>query len=218
VDLLKQRKRVTILGLGTSIYSWIDHMWQTFDVESEVWTINAGAACYRHDIIFDMHTDRYIAQLGDDDTQIRVRKRREWLKTHDRPIVMPKATKEFPTSVTYPLNAVYERSHSMYFATGIAYMFALAYTCDVEELMCFGCDFSYKRDTNTHDEQGRACAEYWVGRLIEKGCKVGFSSDTHFMDAARRSEGRIYGYDEKVEMDFPTDGKGYAKLVTPNYS
>jgi hypothetical protein len=217
MDLLQKRKQVTILGLGKSIYSWISSIWDDFRPDFEIWTINAGSACFRHHLVFDMHTDKYIAGLSND-TQERVRRRREWLKNHDKPIVMPKALPDYPTSVTYPLNAVYERTHSMYFATGISYMMALAYVCDVEELLMFGCDFSYSRDTNTHDEQGRACCEYWVGRLIEKGCKVGYTSDTHFMDAARRSEGQIYGFDEKVVMDFPLNGKGYAKLVSPNHS
>jgi hypothetical protein len=205
-----------ILGMGQSIYGWISNCWSNFDASSEIWVINSGALCLRHDIVFDMHTDEYIDNLKESIKE-RVTNRRDWMKTHDRTIVMPKSSPEYPTSITYPLKAVFERSNSLYFSNGIAYMLGMAYCCDVEQLMLFGCDFSYDRDTNTHDEQGRACAEYWVGRLVEKGTKVGFGPDTHFMDSYTRSQGKIYGYHELVTMDFPNSGEGKAKFVSPDY-
>jgi hypothetical protein len=164
-----------------------------------------------------MHTEEWIKNVNPK-TVGRIDKRREWFKQHDKPIIMPKASPEFPTSITYPLKEVYERTNSLYFSNGVAYMLAMAYCCDVEQLMMFGCDFSYDRNTNTHDEQGRACCEYWVGRLVEKGCKVGFGSETHFMDSHTRSQGQIYGYHELVTMNFPINGEGKAKFVSPDYT
>lgn len=216
LKLIQPRNKITIVGLGTSCYDWVQYQWEYFLPESEVWTINAGAAVFRHDIVFDMHTEEWVATLKGKTAQ-RVMRRREWLKDHDKPIVMARAVPELPTSITYPLREVYEAVGSLYFSTGIAYMLALAFACDVKELNMFGCDFSYQRDTNSHDEQGRACAEYWVGRLVQKGCKVAHSGRSHFMDMHKRSEGRIYGYHEPVVMDFPLDG-GRGKLVGPDYA
>lgn len=214
--LPRKIEKVTIVALGKSIYDWISTTYDNFEgLEGEVWTINSGAALYRHDVVFDMHTEEWIADL-DDQTKGRCLRRREWLKTHDKPIVMPRAMAIYPTSVTYPLREVIERTGSAYFASGIAYLLAMAICCEVKQLKMFGCDFSYDRDTNTHDEQGRACAEYWVGRLVGSGCDVGVSNNTHFMDGFRRSKGEIYGYHEPVTMDFPVKG-GKGIFVGPNY-
>jgi hypothetical protein len=189
--------KLTIVGLGKSVYDWVNYQWLNFEPEQEIWTINAGATVFRHDIVFDMHSERWIAEM-DEATLIRVMRRRSWLKSHDKPIYMPKAMPEFPTSVTYPLEDVIQKTGSCYFSTGIAYMLAMALCCGVKQLMLWGCDFSYDRNSNSHDEQGRACAEYWVGRLVGAGCHVGSSPGSHFMDGHRRSQGKIYGYDEPV--------------------
>lgn len=205
---------VTLLGLGASVYDWINLTHSEFEDEGEVWTINSGGRLFRHDVLWDMHTPEYLAGTN----CLRANRRREWLTKHghDKPIIMPKALPEFPTSITYPLKQVIERTGSVYFATGLAYPMAMAYCCDVERFRLFGCDFSYLRDTNTHDEQGRACCEYWVGRLVEKGVRVEVSNNTHFLDMQKRSKGRIYGYDEPVTFDYPIDGGG-GKFVGPDY-
>lgn len=207
--------KLTIVGLGTSVYDWVNHQWANFDANGEVWTINAGAAVFRHDVLWDMHTTEWLFRL-DDRTIGRALQRRHWLKVHDKPIIMPKTDPEIPMSVAYPLRKVIEGTKSCYFATGIAYMLAMAYLCDVEELWLFGCDFSYARNTNTHDEQGRACAEYWIGRLVERGTRVAHTSKTHLMDAHKRSKGLIYGYHEPIVMDYPLTG-GRGVFVGPDY-
>ena len=217
MQLPRKIDSLTILGLGASIYDWVNITHQDFADQDEVWTINAGARLFRHDVLWDMHTPEWLASL-DDKTRDRTQRRRDWLKNHDKPIVMPKAMPDYPTSITYPLRQVIERTNSCYFATGIAYMLAMAMCCEVKRLRLFGCDFSYARDTNTHDEQGRACAEYWIGRLVERGCHVGSSANSHLMDGFKRSRGLIYGYHEPVTFDFPTEGtevKG--KFVGPDY-
>lgn len=203
---------LTIVGLGTSVYDWVNVTYKEFEDPGEVWTINAGAKLFRHDILWDMHTKEWLEKLKIE----RALKRHEYLKKHDKPIMMPKATEDIPMSVTYPLRKVIERTNSCYFASGLAYPLAMAYCCDVERLRLFGCDFSYARDTNTHDEQGRACCEYWIGRLVEKGVRVEVTNNTHLLDMISRSQGKIYGYDEKVQFDFPNDG-GKSRFVGPDY-
>ncbi len=208
-------ENLTIIGLGASVYDWIAQIYQDMGDVGEVWTINAGGVCFRCDVLWDMHSDEWIEQLQPI-MRKRVIKRREWLKNYDKPVVMPKAKPEYPTSVTYPLREVIEKTSSVYFGTGMAYMLAMALACEVKRLRMFGCDFSYDRQSNTHDEQGRACCEYWVGRLVGSGCQVGTSTRTHFLDGWNRSKGKIYGYHEPVVMEFPVDG-GKGKFVAPDY-
>lgn len=189
MNLIQHVERVTLLGLGPSIYDWIRTTHDRFDtLNGEVWTINAGAALFHHDLVFDMHTEGYIDSL-DPELKDRVLRRRAWMKTHDRPIVMPNVRLELPTSVAYPLAEVQEKTRSSYFAVGIAYPLALAHCCDVKTLRIFGLDFPQDQD-----ERGRSCAEYWVGRLIEKGCQVQTSPNSHFMDGINAKSGAIYGY------------------------
>jgi hypothetical protein len=203
---------LTIIGLGSSCYDWVQSTHRNFEDQGEIWTINAGGAVFRHDLLWDMHTPEWLSKMDYHPAN----KRREWLKSHDKPIVMPKADENYPTSMTFPLRTAIEKTNSVYFATGIAYMFAWAYVCDVKRLRLFGCDFSYDRNTNTHDEQGRACCEYWVGRLIEKGTRVEVTANTHFLDMLTRSQGKIYGYNDPVVFDHPIDG-GRGIFIGPDY-
>ncbi len=94
---------------------------------------------------------------------------------------------------------------------------AFALLCKPKQLLMWGCDFSYDRNTNSHDEQGRACCEYWIGRLVQSGTRVGTSTNTHLMDSLARAKGGIYGYHEGVVMEFP-DGGGKGRLISPDYA
>lgn len=201
--------------MGASVYDWVSITHRDFlDDLGEVWTINAGCRLFRHDVLWDMHTPKWLDKKKLD----RAIRRREWLKQHghDKPIMMPRADPDFPTSVTFPLRQVIEETNSVYFSSGMAYLLAMAYCCKVKRLRLFGCDFSYARDINTHDEQGRACCEYWVGRLIEKGTRVEVTNNTHFLDMLTRSKGHIYGYDEPIEFEYPETG-GAGHFLGPDY-
>ena len=163
---LRELDTVTIIGLGKSCYDWVRATYNDFrDTEGEVWTINAGAAIFRHDVVWDMHTDEWLAQRKD--KLPHVIRRREWMRRHDKPIVMPKVVEGVPMSRAYPLKDIYDKTGSLYLSGGLAYPLAYFHACGGKTLRLFGCDFSYDRDTNTHDEQGRACCEYLIGRLVE---------------------------------------------------
>ena len=189
--------RLTILGLGKSIYDFVCLMNETAADLGEIWTINAGGMIFRHDVLWDMHTDAYLAGLKEK-TRGRILLRREKLRSHDKPIVMPDVHPDYPTSVAFPLDLVVAGTNSTYFANGMAYMLAMAMLCEVRDLNLFGTDFSYDRNTNSHDEQGRACCEYWVGRLVGKGVAIHTTGNSHFMDSKNRVQGKIYGYDKPL--------------------
>ena len=203
--------KLAIVGLGISSYDWVMANYHS-PVECQVWTINAGCGTFRHDVVFDMHTPTYLKN----NSATRIDARRAWLKKHDRPIIMPRADPEYPTSQTYPLRRVIEESNSTYFTTGLAYLLALALVSGVRELALYGVDFSYDREKKTHDEPGRACCEYWVGRLIQNGCEVYLTTNTHFLDMwDRSSKQKIYGYDEPLKFE-RKDGR-MTKFIGPDY-
>jgi hypothetical protein len=212
---LRPLDTVTLVALGKSSYDWVRHTHKDFlEAPGEVWTINAGCAVFRHDVCWDTHTKEWLEERKD--KLAHVLRRREWMKTHDKPIVMARRDPEIPTSLTYPLRAVIEATHSYYFSGGMSYPLAYAHACKVKRFRLFGADFSYDRDRNTHDEQGRACAEYWIGRMVEAGVRVEYPLSTHFMDMHRRSGGHIYGYHEPVEVELP-DGGGSGRFIGPDY-
>lgn len=218
MQLIRPIEKVVLVGLGVSCYDFVQDNYNNFDTGWEVWTINAGAKCFSHDIVFDMHTPEWLEEKvkkrGKPDAPL---KRREWMKTHDKPIVMPKASPEYPTSITYPLREVVEAVGTPYFSNGLSYPIALMLVCGVKAVKLFGCDFSYDRNTNTHDEQGRACCEFWLGRLVQSGAQVAHSNNTHLLDAHTRADGTIYGYHEKMEFEFPNGG-GKGKFIGPDYA
>src|SRR5262245_6631490 len=129
--------KLTLLGLGRSIYDWISQTHDNFEELDTVWVINAGCGLFRHDVVFDMHTDEWIDRL-DDKTKKRADNRREWLKNHDKPIIMPRKHPDYPTSVGYPLGEVIEKTGSCYFASGLAYPMALAFLYEVKQIKLFG--------------------------------------------------------------------------------
>ena len=53
-------KDLVILGLGQSCVAWPSLVAREPEFTGEIWTINAGALSFRHDAVFDMHTEEYI--------------------------------------------------------------------------------------------------------------------------------------------------------------
>lgn len=182
MDLLKPLDRVTLLGLGPSIYDWVVSTHDRFDlIDGETWTINSGAALFNHDLVFDMHSQGWIDGL-DPEIKDRVTRRRQWLKAHSKPVVMPRALPEYPTSLTYPLAEVERLTGSSYFAVGVVYALALAHVRDVKRLDIYGLDHK--------NERGLPCVEYWIGRLVQKGCRVVMSERSEILGAKEEH----YGY------------------------
>jgi hypothetical protein len=196
---------VTILGLGESAHDWVNFTHETFDrpPDHQIWTINAGVGLFYHDMCFDMHTEEYLALVNHEPAN----RRREWMKKHDRPIVMAKAVADIPTSFTYPLKHVSGMLNSTYFLTGPAYIFAFALACGVKRMRIYGMDF-------TNDEgdyhPGRACAEFWLGQAVGRGVKVEITSNTDLLGARERKKGTLYGFHEPLVME-------NGLMVSPDY-
>jgi hypothetical protein len=187
---------LVILGMGQSSQSWPGFISDRADFSGEVWTINAGGMAFQHDVVFDMHTEEYVFSQ-DEVTLNRILARRKWLETHNKPVVMPKALPRYPTSLSYPLKLVHEKTNSDYFACGMAYMLAMAFLCDVKLMIIMGCDYIAQktdRDGTVRMEDGRACVEYWIGRMAERGCKFMVTEKSPLCGASTRGSGKVYGY------------------------
>lgn len=198
---------LVILGVGQSSQSWAGLMAKEPGFNGQVWTINAGGLAFRHDVVFDMHTEEYI--YAQEESKLRrIMERRKWFETHDRPVVMPKALPQYPTSLTYPMKLVAGLLRTDYFVNGMAYMLAMAHLCDVKRLFVMGADFQVdKPGEGLIMEDGRGCIEYWLGRLAEKGCQVLVSDKSPLLASASRTGANwgLYGYH-------------MPRLATPDYT
>lgn len=216
----KRSNIITIVGCGTSVYQRIHNVCAEVPLEDEqVWTLNTGGMVFRHDVLWDMHTDKWIAKcIKRDPDYERLNRRREWMKTHDKLIVMPNANPLFPTSRTFPLKQVIEETKSNYFSTGVAYMLAMAYVLKPLTLRLFGLDFTYKREEASHPDEipGAMCCAYWVGRIKEAGIKIEVPNQTLFLDMRKRAEGYLYGYHEPATWEF--DEEGIGTFTSPDYA
>ncbi len=85
--LLKPREidKLTIVGLGASVYDFVNHTWLNFEETGEVWTINSGAMIFRHDMLWDMHTPEFLElkHKAKGKSMEPALRRREWLNIVD---------------------------------------------------------------------------------------------------------------------------------------
>jgi len=206
LQVIRPIKRLTILCMGRSINDWMAMSYLN-PGQGEVWTINNGGLMFRHDVLWDMHTEEYIANLSELD-RARISVRRTLLMHHDRPVVMPKANTLVGSSVTFPLAEVIDLTQSSWFNNGTAYMLATALCCKVEQLLLYGVDF-----VGPQFELQRACTTYWLGRLIQSGCKIGGSCKL-VEDIQRKSGDELYGYHEPAMFEY---GGVEPKFVGPSY-
>ena len=181
LSVLEPRDKVAILGLGATSSVWCALAHDPMRQGAEVWTLNAGLVTFQHDLGFDMHSDAYIEKMG---IQERVAARREWLKTHSKPVLMSAQDDRYPTSVAYPIEEVLSKTGVRAFDGTLSYMLALALVRDVKTLLMFGVDFS---DT----EVGKLGTIYWLGRLQARGVTVVLPSPSELSDILYREQ--LYG-------------------------
>lgn len=207
---------LVVLGVWQSSQSWAAMMARNPAFKGEVWTLNSGILAFRHDVGWDMHTEEYI-HSRDEKTVARVLSRQKFYETHNKPIVMPKAYERFPTSVAFPLAKVVAITKSDYFHNGMAYMLAMALLCEVKTLYLIGSDWIVEHpDGRSFMENGRACVEYWLGRIAQTGCDVIVTHKSPVLMANERAGNHtIYGYHEPVQAVNAPDGS--QRVMVPDY-
>ncbi len=92
---------------------------------------------------------------------------------------------------------------------------AALYLCKVETLGLYGCDYSYNIPGQTAKEEGRACAEFWVGIAKGMGTNIYVPALSSLLSMIDRESGRLYGYHEPLDFTINEDGTG--KFIGPDY-
>jgi hypothetical protein len=187
--MIIERAVITIVCMGPSHAEWLQQTPYGMAQFGEVWTINCGGRFFPHDMLFDMHTNEWLERHR----LLREKKRRLEYMGRTKPVVMPYADPDIPCSVAYPLQEVIELTGDDYFACGPSYMLALALVSGCQNLKLYGLDFSAPHGIG-HSERGRACCEYWAGRLIQSGTHVEVAKTSQFMAGADRTLHKLYGY------------------------
>lgn len=154
-------KTRTIAICGTAGSSREEIMQQPDDVE--MWGLNLSYKWMpRCDRWFEMHDPNIF-------TGIFAAEHREWLKNAPCPVYMQRRFDEFPTSISYPVDAVTEGGrYAPYLTSSIAYMVALAVHEGVNEIRLLGVNLA----TGSEYAYQRAAAEYWCGIAQARGIKV----------------------------------------------
>jgi len=116
------------------------------------------------------------------------------------PVYSTAAYEEFPMLVKYPLEAVKEKlgAFADWIDTTVSYAIALAITEGFEEIILYGCDFTYP--DNHAAEQGHACAVRLVTFANFMGIKVQVARSSTFMAANVNPEARLYGFAPKESI------------------
>lgn len=193
-------KHVAILGLGPSVYHFMDlarRVGGRKRLADEVWAINALGDVFACDRVFHMDDVRIqqvrAAQLPDSNIGVML----DWMKDHAGPIYTSRLHPEFPGLVRFPLQDVLNDLGEAYFNGTAAYAAALAIHERAATISFYGCDYTYANAH--HAEQGRACLEFWIGMARARGIGISISDQSSLMDSC---EGRpLYGYGAMGSQD-----------------
>lgn len=200
---MKTPKRVAIVGLGPTSANYVqdvDRVGDRYKLFDETWTFNSYCNVIESDRLFHMD-DVLVQERRAKAGHTRVAGMLEAMKRYKGPIYTCFAEPEYPTAVDYPLAQVIERFNSLYFTTTPPYALAYAGYIGVEKVNIYGCDYTWEGQASA--EAGRACMEYWVGRMHGIGMVVNVHPHSTLMDArrSRRDDLKLYGYDRvKVSL------------------
>ncbi|MGE0722813.1 MAG: hypothetical protein AB7O45_00485 [Alphaproteobacteria bacterium] len=162
----------------------------------EVWTVNSFGGVLQADRVFHMDDVRVQEARAAADPTGKIARMLEWMRTAPGPIYTSRPHPDYPGLVAYPLEAVINAAGADYFNGTPPYALALAIAIGVRRLSLYGFDYSYP---NQHDaEQGRGCAEYWIGRAEARGIEVEVAASSTLLDAYLKGapgRPRYYGYD-----------------------
>lgn len=206
----KPLEQVVILGMGLTAkdYTQFAYKYSPWDEEgTEVWTLNAGAWTFHHDLAWNMHDLEELDRI----------EKRQFVKRYQKlrtPLVTVRHIPELPNSLEFPIAQVIEQFDDSYFANGVSYMIVGALLCGVKRIQLWGCDYSYPgKDAY---EAGRANVEYWLGVAKHKfRVEIGIPNSSQLMDMCYRGAqgrgaigyGKVYGYFDRQPL-FGLDGDG----------
>ena len=186
-----QGKNIAIVAMGQSQIDF--HLSQTHSVEfDEVWAINAMIGVLPNiDRAFIL--DPMSRFLDTEDAGTMTSMMRNKLPLVDYPIYSCELDERVPAVEEYPLKQIIKYSRSAYLNNTVAYAIAYALWSKVKQISIFGVDFTYQ--TNMHfAEAGRGCVEFWIGKCINQGIKVGIAPRSSLLDTDVDTKNKLYGY------------------------
>ncbi len=186
-----QGKNIAIVAMGQSQIDF--HLSQTHSVEfDEVWAINAMIGVLPNiDRAFIL--DPMSRFLDTEDAGTMTSMMRNKLPLVDYPIYSCELDERVPAVEEYPLKQIIKYSRSAYLNNTVAYAIAYALWSKVKQISIFGVDFTYQ--TNMHfAEAGRGCVEFWIGKCINQGIKVGIAPRSSLLDTDVDIKNKLYGY------------------------
>ena len=211
---LEKRKVPEVVSLVALGHSKIDFLNETMTsgnergVSDEVWVINKLGVSVKHDLLFRMddlntrypcNNKRFTGGNSGEKGKLIHDSYDNFLRNHDKPIITSKAYQEYPTSVTYPLEAVINTIGYSYFRTTPAYAAAFALHIGVKQLRIYGCDYVYPTDVY-RGESGKANMEFILGICMSMGMEVHVSPKSTLLDANIPQAERMYGYREPIDV------------------
>ena len=188
-------------------------------IADEVWVINKLGTVFNHDVVFRMDDlrrprDCNLSQGNNKDPDKTIHDTQtEWMRTHDKPIITSTAYPEFPTSVSYPLEAVVNTIGYSYFLTTPAYAAAYAIHIGVKHLKIYGCDYVYRNNVY-RGEAGRGNLEFILAIGMTMGVKVEVAPSSTLLGTNLDISEHFYGYENIIEvLESKKDGKDYELKV-----
>jgi hypothetical protein len=207
-------KRIAIVALGPSSLRYIQQVNMAGDrdiVYDEVWTVNTYANVIKSDRLFHMDDFR-IQEMRARAGNKRIAHMLEAIKKYEGPVYTCFPQPEFPSSVSFPLGEVIAKYKSLYFNNTVPYMLAFAGLLGVEKVTMFGADYTYPGRMAA--EAGRACTEYWLGRLHSQGVEIEVCNQSTLMDGRDAVGGvfPLYGYKDLHNLILEENDRGEQRL------
>ena len=184
-------KDIAIVAMGQSQLDF--HLAQTHSIFfDEIWAINAMIGVLPNiDRAFIL--DPMSRFFDTEDAGTMTPMIRNKLPLVDYPIYSCELDERVPAVEEYPLKQIIKHSRSAYLNNTVAYAIAYALWSKVKQISIFGVDFTYQ--TNMHfAEAGRGCVEFWIGKCINQGIKVGISPRSSLLDTDVDTKNKLYGY------------------------
>lgn len=193
-------KHVAILGLGPSVYRFMDlarRVGGRKRLADEVWAINSLGDVFACDRVFHMDDVRIQQVRADATPDSNIAVMLDWMKAHPGPIYTSRLHPDYPGLVRFPLQDVLNDLKDPYFNGTAAYAAALAIHERVATISFWGCDYTYANAH--HAEQGRACLEFWIGQARARGIGVEVNEMSSLMDSCEGMP--LYGYGAMGSQD-----------------
>jgi len=212
--------KVALLGMGCSAEQYMRHCARhgSKDLFDQLWTVNSYGSIFGADLTWhmdDVRIQEERVKAGAEDGPW-LKEMMRWFGEHpEQLVVTSRGHPSYPNLIEYPLEFVLNATGGpCYFNSTPSYALGLVYASHTEgcplvpepidTLAIFGCDFAYAPGI-WKGEKGRACMEYWLGRIQEQGkTQIKLPKETWLMDVNCL---KPYGYDTVFPKITDADGR-----------